>query len=654
MSTTLLILVGASVIFWGFKNAEDPRITKILSQIGLFTQRSNLQKVYVKTDKDKYVTGETIWLNAFLVNAVTLNQEKTSNEIFVDLLDHNNVVRESIILRNTDGYAKGDIVLSDSLPDGNYLLVAYSNWMKNFDEAYFFSKTIQIVSPGFQKYLTQRELTEIKNKTKDYYKSESDKVIQFFPEGGNLVYGLQCRVAFKAANKLGLGVPVTGEIYDDTGNRISRFEAKHAGMGSFLFTPEAGRKYYSKVTFGTNEAAKFELPVPIVNGYSLMVNANAGDQIRINIQSNNGNQADEKDNDIIILGQSRGEVKYMSKAVYKGKPINLNIPKKSFPAGIAQITLFNGKGEPACERLVFIHPKEVASLTKMEVNKTENSNDIVYAINLKKADGSPSGGNLSFSVSENLDQKFSWRENILSNILLTSDLKGRVENAYEYFDESNPEAALNLDYVMMVNGWRRFVWKEILTGQFQALLYPPSEGLGKDEIVTTRLKPNTVNLSEKAYLVPLNEAYDEKVIKKNTREFGRNTSGGSTIALKGNTAVIDSKNTYSNMIDYMKGRVSGVTVSDNGINIRNSGSIVSGTDPLILQDDLTISFNDLKSIPPNQVARVEVLKGSDATMYGVRGANGVLIIHMRKGGQINTEIKDEPIEASPERILTFL
>jgi TonB-dependent SusC/RagA subfamily outer membrane receptor len=646
------VLMLGSVI--SFRYSDDPRIVRIIKQIETLTKRNNFQKVYLKTDKDKYLSGETIWMKAHLIDALNMLPDVNSNEIYVDLLGKNHTVYESVILQNKNGVATGDIFLTDSLPDGYYQIVAYSNWMKNFDEAFYFSKTIQIVNPNYGKYLTQSALSKIKQVNKDMLSAEKEKTVQFFPEGGTLVAGISCRVAFKSINKLGMGVNVKGDVFDNTDKKLTSFDSKHLGMGTFSFTPEPGKKYYAKAVFDDNTSKKLDLPLVEPKGYVLMANTLAGDQVRLNIQSNAGNAMDDLSHDFFVVGQARGEVRYISKVVYKGKPVNITIPKKHFPAGIAQITIFDNSGNAACERLIFIHPKEIARRTTIDVLKSNEGSDIVYTIRLKDTEGKPVAGNVALSVSENVDIRGYkiWNENIITNLLLTSDLKGKVENVTDYFSETNQEAAMNIDLVMMVNGWRRFVWKEILAGQFPVLLYAPSEGVKVNEASTTTLRPAQLNLSDKAYFFALTEEYDSKIIRKNTREAQK--LNAATPSTPSNTIVIDpNSHSYSNIVEFMKGRVAGVTVMESGIRIRGVNSINAGLDPLILQDNIPIQFSSMKMISPKEVSTIEVLKGPDASLYGVRGANGVIIIHMRTAADDLNRASALLPDPLPERIISF-
>lgn len=651
----LILFAGVLLfVFLSFRNTDDPRIVKIFQQLETFTLKSKVQKVYLKTDKERYITGETIWLKAYVLNAANLKPETISNEVFVDLLGVGNKVYQSIIIQNTDGFAKGDIELNDSIPEGNYQIVAYTNWMKNFDNAYFFSKTIQIVNPQINKYLNQQAFNNIKQNNKDYLLAEKERTVQFFPEGGTLIGGIGGRMAFKAINGLGLGVNVKGEVFDEANRKACSFESKHLGMGSFMFTPEPGRKYYAKCIFDDGVSKKVDLPAIETNGFVLLVNPVAGDQIRVNVQANITNTMDEKSSEFFIVGQARGELRYISKGTYRGKPVNVSIPKKLFPAGIAQITIFDYQANPLCERLVFVHPKETEFNTNMEVSRADEGPDIVYKIRLQSNTGKPASGNMTFSVCENTDIGGiqTWGENILSNLLLTSDLKGKIEHSTSYFDEANPQAPIDLDLVMMINGWRRFVWKEIMAGQFPVLLFTPSIGLKPDEMFATSLKPSAINISDKAYFSLLNENYDARLIKKNTREAQRASIVKPYDNPAGTLLVDQNAGSYSDMVEYLKGRVAGVTVMESGIRIRGVNSINSGLDPLILQDGVEIGFATLKTISPREVTSVEVLKGPDASLYGVRGANGVIIVHMRKGAD-NINYQDALAEQPTERIISF-
>ena len=95
----------------------------------------------------------------------------------------------------------------------------------------------------------------------------------------------------------------------------------------------------------------------------------------------------------------------------------------------------------------------------------------------------------------------------------------------------------------------------------------------------------------------------------------------------------DTINGYTNIYDYIQGRCAGVDVTGTTIRIRGVRSINSSNDPLILVDGIEMS--DISGISPTQVKSIEVLKdAAAAAAYGSRGANGVILITLKKAGDL--------------------
>lgn len=85
---------------------------------------------------------------------------------------------------------------------------------------------------------------------------------------------------------------------------------------------------------------------------------------------------------------------------------------------------------------------------------------------------------------------------------------------------------------------------------------------------------------------------------------------------------------YNSIYDYISGRIPGVQVTGTRIVIRGVGTITGETDPLILVDG--VQTDDISYINPNDVADVTVLKDASASIYGVQGANGVILITTKR------------------------
>jgi TonB-dependent SusC/RagA subfamily outer membrane receptor len=89
---------------------------------------------------------------------------------------------------------------------------------------------------------------------------------------------------------------------------------------------------------------------------------------------------------------------------------------------------------------------------------------------------------------------------------------------------------------------------------------------------------------------------------------------------------------YSNIYELIRGRFAGVQVVNGEIIIRGINSINSSSAALIVVDGIPSSSSVLSSIPPVQVKSINVIKDGSSAIYGSRGANGVVLIETKKGG----------------------
>lgn len=105
------------------------------------------EKVYVRTDRDIYITGEEIWIKVYKMDALTGKPSDFSKVVYLELLDSsNNPVKQiKIPVNGTSGSSVFRI--SDTISSGNYLVRAYTRWMLNYSEDLFFYKTITIINP---------------------------------------------------------------------------------------------------------------------------------------------------------------------------------------------------------------------------------------------------------------------------------------------------------------------------------------------------------------------------------------------------------------------------------------------------------------------------------------------------------------------------
>lgn len=304
--------------------------------------------------------------------------------------------------------------------------------------------------------------------------------LQFFPEGGELVNDLPSKVAFKAVDANGKGVDVKGNIVDNEGNTISSFAAQHLGMGLFILVPAAGKSYTAVVSSPSEYAGSYDLPKVEPSGIVLSVNSNASpESLNIKLFSNGDFFAKNQGKAFFLIAKVGEVVCYAAKISLNQQAISVAIPKDKFPTGIVQTTIFTAQGEPLAERISFVKNKDDLNINLKTDKASYAKRQKVKLTIATTANKGPAQSNLSVSVIDETIVPYNEdaEVTILSNLLLTSDLKGYIEQPNYYFSNSTDKTAANLDILMLTQGYRRFLYPDILSDKFPTLYFAPEQGI---------------------------------------------------------------------------------------------------------------------------------------------------------------------------------
>jgi hypothetical protein len=151
----LSLLLGFLTL--GFIRNNDDLLKKIAAQLELLEKQYPQEKVHVHLDKPYYAIGDTIWFKTYVTIGAEHALSGLSGIVYVDLINDNDSIKRSVKLPLTSGLAWGDFILSDSLKEGNYRIRAYTNWMRNASEEYFFDKTLYIGNAISNSVFTQAD-----------------------------------------------------------------------------------------------------------------------------------------------------------------------------------------------------------------------------------------------------------------------------------------------------------------------------------------------------------------------------------------------------------------------------------------------------------------------------------------------------------------
>lgn len=425
--------------------AQENKSDTLRTRFNKYVEKNLEEKIYVHTDRDGYVTGETIWFTVYVTDALH-RPLSLSKVVYVEVLDRNKAVVQAKISVK-EGIGSGSLFLPATLVSDNYQFRAYSNWMKNYSADFYFHKTISIVNP-FVKLDTA--VTNAHTK-----KIET----QFFPEGGMLIAGVSNKVAFKVNNESGHGLDFKGTLIDQNNDTILHFSPLKFGIGSFSFIPMANTQYRAVIHLPRLKKNVFDLPSPQTSGYAFHLE-DSNDKIKLEVSPAVLNSDGEI---IYLLVHAHQVISKVEMNLAKGKAV-FYVNKNDLAEGISHFTVFNHDLKPVCERLYFKPP---TALLPIEVQ----SNQQEYRKREKVSLQIEGGPNDRYSIAVvRKDSLSASSGNISDYFYLSSDLKGEIESP-EYYLNRDSLTLKAQDNLMLTHGWSRFKWDTVLKNE-STLQYP--------------------------------------------------------------------------------------------------------------------------------------------------------------------------------------
>lgn len=458
--------------------AQDDTYTRLktfAAHIAAFNQNCPQEKVFLHFDNKAYYLGETIWFSAYVVDAGTLLPIAKSRVLYVELLTPEGDIVAYKKLKLVSGRCYGNLTLIgwrdtfeegfsnkinviNALRSGFYEVRAYTREMQNFGEGCYFSRVFPVYdAPEKEGDYAQMQFTTTNTQRSTETRKtgkKADKInIDFYPEGGTLVEGIESRIAFRATDEIGRPVLL------DEGITINGKSIKtlHEGMGSFSYTPTDASSNTAEVTYN-GKNYRFKLPKAEKSGYAMSVDNLKEDSIRICVTRNG-----VKEETIGATLLCRGILSHFDTLRWNDNRARFSISKEKLLPGAQQITLYTPKGNIVAERMLFIRNNMPTGINiDISFNKESYKPYEKVRLTAKATDtaGTPVETYMSLAVRDgDVENGGNYTDNICTDLLLSSDIKGYIANPEYYFEKDDEQHNTALDHLMMVQGWRRYEWQ---------------------------------------------------------------------------------------------------------------------------------------------------------------------------------------------------
>lgn len=422
------------------------------------------ESIYILTDKDLYLSCETVWFNAMVFRNFTTSDISTN--FFIEIYDRNKkqVLKKRFPIFN--GVVQGSIQLPESLSEDVYFFRAYTPMMSNLSEDFQYLKQIPIYNPDSPKKL-------VLDKTSSWSAT-------LHPEGNSFIQGIQSKIAVRLHS---IGTPPSqweGYVIEKSNpeKKISTFKGLDGNVGIFTLTPEKDKIYEAVITDNEGHQNTVPLPKAAETGVSLQV-LSEKDNVKYKIQ--NTAQSYPYYTVVANIGDQ---------VVYKAKINQLRdvfqaIPTNQLINSILQITVFDDKENVLASRMCFVMPQNLlVSVPEVKAKTVSTEKRGLNSFGIKSIKDVP---NYSVAVFDPEDKKSLQDENLLSSLWLTSIIKSKIDRPAQYFSEKrNTEA---LDALLISEQWKMFDWKEIISGKYPTIINQSSKYISYKGRVTVNAKP---------------------------------------------------------------------------------------------------------------------------------------------------------------------
>lgn len=521
----LLTVVASSALAQTVNS--DTIATRLCRQVNAFPQ----EKLYTQTDRAEYTCGDTIWMRHHIVDALTGMPSYASRYVYVELVNPMGSLVSRVMMRQDEnGAIYGYMPTTTDMPSGQYMLRAYTRYMAGTTPDYLFIRSVRLrsvmensvkitshygkstVSLSFANPQTGKPihqagvkvssadgdmaftgnsddgirlhtldigskqrclLVEVGN-YKEYVPLVRERIdLQLMPEGGHLVAGQRCRVAYKAVDATGLGIYVKTTVTDELGNVVAESKAAHCGMGFFYITAQPKHSYKITCMAVDGRQASAVLPKVRTDVPALSVVQNNG---RIMVGVLRPDASTTNGNEWLIVHQ--GGAPLFANRVTSS---SLSFSNDMFRDGIVHIVLADNSMNIISERLVFVWSGNEVYDSDDAVAVSSDSN--MRTVRLSLPDSVMA--DCAVSVTDATTVCNDTTNNIVSTLLLSQELKGYIEQPAWYFADRGRSGYLDL--LMLTQGWRRYDIQKALKGNTQTVAIRPETSMSISGKVTSNV-----------------------------------------------------------------------------------------------------------------------------------------------------------------------
>lgn len=448
----VLVILSSTVL----AQQKDIPLDTLRAKLNYYSSRQPGSVLFAHFDKTIYNPTETAWFTAYLLNNKKTNNPSVLSAILVSEAGKSVVLSLKFAMKN--GVTYGNVDIPDSLKAGNYSFILYTNVLANKQPHDTYTQHISIkelVKAGTETILLKPIINSVVNLT------AGKPSLRFYPEGGNLVNAMPGIIGIEARDANGKPLKLKAILYQDKRVADTIF-TDNFGMGRFKLNPHLKSTYVVKI-IGDN--TPYWLPKIFPYGPALhIINGVVNDSLQLSLWDTHSSRYH-----IIVHNYQNVFYSWHAKLSAALKTITLSM--KNVPKGISVITMLDSFNRPVAERLFFAHYNREANIdinTDKEVYRPREQVTMKLKLNNYALD--TLSGTVSVSVVQAGRLQPDHERDITSYFYLRHNLANLPSKPF-FLSRTKADKSL-LENVLLIQGWRRYTWPEMISSTAGDIIEP--------------------------------------------------------------------------------------------------------------------------------------------------------------------------------------
>ncbi|MCP4978706.1 MAG: TonB-dependent receptor plug domain-containing protein [Maribacter sp.] len=334
------------------------------------------ERIIIHVDKSVITKNSLLFFKAYILTGPNRVRATLSKVLKIELTNKDQQTVASQYHKIEDGISEGALVFPKKMDEGTYTLRAYTRWMQNYGEPFFFTKELQFGS-------NEKMLIIDKESTEPFS-------ITFHPEGGNLIANFSNRLLMKIDSEVKRIVDVHAKIVDSEGKEVATAVPFGPQLMSAIFIPKPDERY----TLNTSNGFSFPLPKSLSKGILLNVNNIDPTSLSIRIQA-----TPEFVNTKVRIKGEMGGITYFTKEIELAESsAKVDVQKQGIPFGVMTVSLLDEDGIQWAKRPVSFDTKNDLKLDIVPMDQDTGTDELIFKVKVTDSKGKPIATEVSLSA----------------------------------------------------------------------------------------------------------------------------------------------------------------------------------------------------------------------------------------------------------------